>query len=73
MPWAASPRAAAAVPLLMAPRRVCDPPLAVVPSQWMLSFTATGTPCKGPMEMPASRKRSAASACASARSAVTSL
>ncbi|CUJ16778.1 Uncharacterised protein [Achromobacter xylosoxidans] len=71
MPCAARARTAAAVSSLMTPLRACDPPLATVPAQCRLSFTATGTPCRGPIEMPAANSRSAASAWAIARSAVT--
>ena len=73
MPCAASARSAWAVPALIWPARACEPSVASVPSHCTLSFTATGTPCSGPSTMPAASSRSAASACASARSAVTTL
>ena len=73
MPCAASARSAWAVSALIWPARACEPSVASVPSHCTLSFTATGTPCSGPSTMPAASSRSAASACASARSAVTTL
>ena len=68
MPLAISRRTTALVWSLMQLARASDPPESGVPSHARLSLTATGTPWNGPSTIPAARRRSAASASASARS-----